>query len=261
MVVRRCSACRTLWGEHREIRTGKYWDDSYLPEPFVRALRARREAQAAAIAQLLRSEGAAGPVLDYGCGQGVMLARLLAEGVDAWGCDLDPDAPLSAVDPARFVPIERPWQVPDGDWRTIVMLDVLEHHPDPIGFLRSLPGDRLLLKVPTATGPAAATARAMCRIGRAERLEQLFLHGETAPHRWLATREGLRRIAAAGGWERRRRRGLVEVGSELPDRVRPPVTAALPRTALRLIGGATGLVGGAWSDTEVAYFERSGSPA
>ena len=43
---------------------------------------------------------------------------------------------------------------------------VLEHHPEPCEFLAKLTGKHLVLKVPTATGPAARAARLAARVGR-----------------------------------------------------------------------------------------------
>ncbi|MGI8685595.1 MAG: hypothetical protein ACR2MO_11000 [Acidimicrobiales bacterium] len=39
----------------------------------------------------------------------------------------------------RFLRLGEPWAVPTpGAWTTVGLLDVLEHHPDPEAFLRSL---------------------------------------------------------------------------------------------------------------------------
>ena len=261
LVVRPCRACGTLWGDHAVIAEGRPWDDSYLGDDFVRALRGRRERQAATIADLLEREGAPEPILDYGCGQGVLVAHLLAAGVDAWGCDLDPGAPAVAVEASHLQQLDEPWGLPAGRYETVVMLDVLEHHPDPVAFLRALPGRHLLLKVPSAKGPAAVAARSMARVGRAGTMDKLFLVGEHAPHRWLATARGLATIGARAGWERRWGGSIVEVGRELPDRIRPRPASAAVRAVLAGAGAVAGTVGRLWSDALLAYFERVPSPS
>jgi hypothetical protein len=258
LVVRQCASCRTLWGFHSTIPDGKPWDDSYLNPQFVKALRDRREKQVEVITGVLTDHHAVSPLLDYGSGQGVFLSRATKAGFDAWGCDIDPDIPLNMEISSKVFHVSEPWELPPGDWQTFVMLDVLEHHPDPGNFLRRLDGRHLFLKVPTATGPAALSARLLARLGRPTQLEQLFLAGENAPHHWLATRRGLRSIAKAGGWERKWRGSIVEVGVELPDRMRPRPAGVLKRSIVAALGAATGAIGSVWSDAELAYFERVG---
>jgi len=212
--------------------------------------------QAEAIVKLIRRFEATEPLLDYGAGQGVFLSAALAAGIDAFGCDLDVDAPLGTAPKDRFIQLDAPWQVPEGSWRTIVMLDVLEHHPDPVSFMSQLKTDLLVLKLPTATGPSARIARLAARAGRAGLLEQLFQVGDPSPHQWLPTRRGTVRLAELGGWRRIHRVSLVEVGRELPNRMRAAPRQRAARVVLTIAGTILGAIGPLWSDAELAFFRR-----
>ena len=256
MDVARCGQCGQLWGSHKLTPEGKPWDETYLPSAFVAALKGRRDRQASEVVKMLRDAGASSPVLDYGSGQGAFLAALDATGMDAWGCDLDVDVPMGSNTRNPIIKVQEPWQIPNGDWGTVVMLDVLEHHPDPGAFLDTLKCRHLLLKLPTATGPAAAVARLAARLGRSGPLEQLFLSGENAPHYWLATQRGLQSLAASKGWKIVSQRRLPEVGRELPDRIRPTVNGFVRRSLMTIVGVATAAVGPVWSDTTLVLLER-----
>lgn len=256
----RCEACGTLWGDHVARPDGRPWDESYIPEDFAVALRQRRVAQAGTIVDLLRASVVSEPVLDYGTGQGVFLAAMLSGGIEAVGCDLDLDAPHSVAPRDRLIKLSGPWQLPEGEFGTVVMLDVLEHHHDPVGFLTALRCDHLVLKVPTAFGPSARAARLAARAGKTGLLEQLFLVGENFPHRWLATRRGLATMALRSGWTMTHHRPIVEVGTELPVRMRGAGSMPVVRWALWVAGAGLGAVGNVWSDAEVAVFTRATSP-
>ena len=165
-----CSACGTLWGEHEKRPDGRPWDEAYVPEAFAQVLRMRREIQARTIAAELQRRAVPTPILDYGTGQGVLLAELRRRGVDAYGCDLDLHARGSVAPRDRLLQVHEPWglpreQAPSGAFRTLVMLDVLEHHHDPVAFLREQSFDHVLLKLPNATGPAARMAQLRARKG------------------------------------------------------------------------------------------------
>jgi Methyltransferase domain len=255
LAVLRCRRCGTVWGEHSLDREGRPWDESYVPGPFAEALRRRREQQANQLLRVIKDAGCQEPILDYGIGQGVFLRELVTNGLDAWGCDIDAEVPFSVAPPDRTIHLDKPWSIPCGGWRTIVMLDVLEHHPDPGSFLRSLPSQDVLLKVPTATGPFASAARLLARAGKPAALAQLFLDGENFPHQWLCTRGGLRSIANAAGWDVVMVRPMVEVGRELAVRSRLSTPAWL-RPALTLSGVAVGALGRWWSDAAVVHLRR-----
>ncbi len=259
--VAACRACGTLWGEHSKRPDGRPWDESYVPPEFAKVLRQRREIQAGTIAAQLQRSSVPTPILDYGTGQGVLLAELRRRGLDAYGCDLDLNARDSVAPRDRLLQVHEPWgmpreQAPSGAFRTLVMLDVLEHHHDPVAFLQAQRFEHVLLKLPNATGPAARLARFAAGRGRTGLLEQLFLVGENFPHRWLATRKGVRAIAKAAGYEVVREACVTEVGTELPTRMRGAGAGLLTRCALWGAGLGLGLVGPWWSDASVVLLRR-----
>jgi SAM-dependent methyltransferase len=94
-------------------------------------------------------------VLEVGCGDGALLARLRAAwaGVEAEGVDLDPSAVRAAR--ARGLSVRQGSHANvDRDYDVIVSTAVIEHVPDPIGFLRTLaerltPGGALVVGLPT----------------------------------------------------------------------------------------------------------------
>ncbi len=268
-----------MWGKHTRQGDGRAWDESYVPESFARALRYRREKQAGRVCDMLSRElgagswelgagswelgagswelGAGRRILDYGCGQGVFLMCALARGFDAFGCDLDLNAPLAVAPRERLTAVPTPWAMPEGHWDCLVLLDVLEHHPEPWNFLKTAPATHVLLKVPNCTGPAARAARFAARRGRPSLIEQLFLVGENFPHHWLATRKGIRAMALEAGYDVVRFGSIPEVGAELADRVRS-APAKWKRPLLSLAGAALGALGPVWSDATLVLLKRKG---
>lgn len=98
-------------------------------------------------------------VLEVGCGTGNFTTLIAAEGHAVTGCDLH--APyveiargrLAAYPNARVLCADATSADFDGGYDTVVLLDVLEHIEDDIGFLKRLratlrPGGRIILKVP-----------------------------------------------------------------------------------------------------------------
>ena len=87
----------------------------------------------------LRTAGAAAPVLDIGCGPGTTVRYLRERGLDCTGADL---AHYEATDPdlARAVRYGQDvFALPAAERdrvRTLLLLDVLEHLPEPSAFLR-----------------------------------------------------------------------------------------------------------------------------
>jgi hypothetical protein len=79
------------------------------------------------------------PLVDVGCGRGVVVQALRRRGLDAWGCELGRPAPIGP-DVAPFLHLGvASSELPEAlrrDARTVLLCDVLEHLADPVGFLR-----------------------------------------------------------------------------------------------------------------------------
>jgi hypothetical protein len=257
--VVKCFACGTLWTSDDHGKDLGFWDESLVPAEYARALRRRRARQVPQILRAIRAAKVESPILDYGSGQGVLLASLVAAEMDAWGCDFYGNAPLGITPVDRFLFLDRPWELPKGDWSTIVLLDVVEHHPDPVRFLRALDCKHLVIKVPLAKGPLTMLARLAAKLGHPSALDSVFQAGSPMPHRWLPTVQGLDAIAGRAGWARTWKRTVPEVGSELPDRIRLPrdTWSSGIQPLVALAGWIVGGLGWFWSDTLVAVYERS----
>lgn len=90
------------------------------------------------VAHTLRHLGAASPMLDLGCGPGTTVAYLRGQGFDCFGADLSPYEPtapeLAAAITYGHDATALPAPVRER-YRTLLLLDVLEHLPEPAGFL------------------------------------------------------------------------------------------------------------------------------
>jgi SAM-dependent methyltransferase len=131
-------------------------DDLYAVRDGVRVYRAQHQADVA-LAKLALPHGAA--VLDFGCGKGMSLRRLLDARPDLGGAVFDvSDAYREAWD--AFVPPEnQAAHAPPPSWTgrfdAVLSFFALEHAADPRGFVRAVrallrPGGALHLTVPNA---------------------------------------------------------------------------------------------------------------
>lgn len=253
----------SLLVEHARSTDGEDpWAVPSITDSFAQALRKRRVRQGQRMIHYFGQVLASGPVLDYGCGQQAFLAQLLDQGYDASGCDIGvPGVGLSeGIGPERFIRLDRPWAVPDpGSWTTVVLLDVLEHHPEPERFLCSLGSPPfLLVKVPLLTGPVAQLALAAVRLGRPALMETLLLVGDVSPHLRFFTEKGLDEVAGAAGYRRRRRLNMADVGVEMPDRIRGGLgpRSKPARLAAAAVGAGLAAISPVWSDTAAFLYER-----
>jgi hypothetical protein len=263
LALDRCPGCGSLWAARVRASPGLApWSEQDVTEKFYAALKMRRERQARTIVERMRPLLAEGPVLDYACGQGAFLRVALSAGVDAWGCDIVTPEDLAPDLAARVIHLDTPWSLPDSPsvgWQTIALLDVLEHHPEPLAFARSLPAAHLVVKVPIASGPIGLGARAFSRIGRSGLIETLFLVGDAAPHTVFFTIKGLRRLLERAGWRATRVLRLADVGRELPDRIRnapPAAQRSAGRAVLAAAGALLAAAAPAWPDTAVVACDR-----
>lgn len=101
----------------------------------------------AIVADAVRSVGP-GPVLEVGCGKGLIVADLRARGIDITGVDLAPVDPLEAARDHVRTGVDLFDLDASGlaDIRTVLLLDVIEHIEDAAGFVARirafLPGVR-----------------------------------------------------------------------------------------------------------------------
>lgn len=76
-------------------------------------------------------------VVDVGCGAGEMLEGARADGIDALGVEINNKAAATAV--ARGLDVRHPNDLPaiwPSAFDALLMLQVIEHVPDPLGFVR-----------------------------------------------------------------------------------------------------------------------------
>jgi len=248
----RCATCSTLWVDHTGPKVADTtWQEPDLTPVFLKALGERRTTQAQQLLNWLPDLPP--PILDYGCGQAIFFDKARQAGLDVWATDLALPAGSYARDTDRFITIKEPWTIPAGDWGTIVLLDVLEHHADPRAFLASLSAQRLVIKIPLLRGPSGAVARALARLGKPNQLENLLLVGEANPHRAFFTSKGLISVAAPRRLVSRRQ--IADVGTELPERMtgRELGWKGLPLSAA---GGGLAAISRIWSDTAVFVFDH-----
>lgn len=77
----------------------------------------------------------AGPVLDFGCGQGILIGELLNAGIEAQGIELDSPVIRAAIPgelSSRITLYDGtfPTSFADGTFRSVICSEVLEHIPD-----------------------------------------------------------------------------------------------------------------------------------
>ena len=109
------------------------------------------------IHRLVSQHGHAGsPVLEIGCARGVVAQYLRNEGIDCWGVDLEPSSPMNAsIAPyiqsgVDVFDLESGWL---SRFKTVLLLDVLEHIEQPSEFLKlvmeRMPNaDRVIITMP-----------------------------------------------------------------------------------------------------------------
>jgi SAM-dependent methyltransferase len=84
--------------------------------------------------------GADAVVLDVGCGRGFVVKYLRDKGIDCTGVELAKARPLDSVRDHVRVGIDA-WDLPLTErmrYNTVLLLDVIEHVPDPAAFLKRL---------------------------------------------------------------------------------------------------------------------------
>ncbi len=255
--VFRCRSCGTYAARFKQKRpeAPDSWRDPSITDNFLKALKYRRELQSELILTSLSDVFSRSPALDYACGQGDFLAQALARGIDCDGCE------LGIAEKDHLFKLTSAWTFPKNARRyeTLLLLDVLEHHPDPGAFLRDLKSrgiKNLIIKVPLNTGPIALVSRALACIGRTSLLERLLLVDEPSPHLFFFSTEGLKNLVAREGFKFKGVLPLAEVGCELPQRLRREPTGVV-RLFLSFAGWKLAALSTIWPDTAVLLFEAS----
>src|SRR5215471_7536832 len=99
-------------------------------------------------------DGCAEPILDFGCGSGVLVKALRARGLDAHGLDVQAMGPFVEPEVKQWITLydgSYPSAIPTGSFATVICHQVLEHIPeyaDTLTELARLTRDRLILSVP-----------------------------------------------------------------------------------------------------------------
>ena len=130
-------------------------------------------------------------ILDVGCGNGGLLLALSRLWPDARLCGVEPAPGAAAAARAAGLPVSA--TLPPGRRAALVVsVNVIEHTPDPLAFLRRLrtacaPGGRIVLICPDGTGP-------WLELLMADHRHSLSRTGLQA----LARRAGLAIVAAGG---------------------------------------------------------------
>lgn len=262
LALQRCPRCGTYRAKHLvQVNPAEPWQSAGVTPTFLQALSERRAIQSRQVIDRFRHALDDGRILDYGCGQGVFVNDLVSHGFDVIGCDLSREV-TGQIDRRRFIGLDEPWILPaEFDFRTVILFDVLEHSPNPVGLVgqfRDHGARRLLVKVPLASGPLFTAAKALAHAGYRGVIERLFLVGDVSPHVLYFTPNGLSLLMESAGFRLTSRLSLAEVGRELPARVREiPRSWKLLSSLLSGLGQAAEYLSPRWPDTTVFLFDRT----
>jgi len=251
LVVTKCQSCKSLNSSFLIEVEGKSWEEPYVSENFLKSLQLRREIQSIQIIKAIKQFEFDQPILDYGCGQGVLINALLKSGFKAFGADLNPQ-----VAGENIVKLDKPWELPSRPWNSTVLLDVLEHHRNPVNFIEKIGAGQVMLKVPSSTGPSVMFARVLFKFKNPRLLERLFLSDDPHPHFWLFSKRGLRKLGFDSGYKYQRVIRMTEFGREIGARVRVRSNAPVG-PFLWTLGLINQIVGKYWSDTNVVVLSRT----
>jgi SAM-dependent methyltransferase len=193
-LLRRCPRCALVWLDplpSAEVTAALYGDpyngatEGYFAKVETKMRRARGRAR-----RLARAAGSAGRFLDIGCSGGFMVEAMRREGFEAHGLDLDRFAIGWA---ARRWPACRFYNEPVEGFAArglvfdaIYCSEVIEHVPDPHGFVAAIAG---LLR------PGGLAYITTPDISHWRRPKDLFAeHGLNLYERRLAFKPGIKRI-------------------------------------------------------------------
>lgn len=251
LIITKCESCKSLNSTFLIRAEGKSWEEAYVSERFLKSLRLRREIQSIQLVKVIEESEFNQPILDYGCGQGVLTTALLKSGFAVFGADLNPQ-----VAGENIVKLVEPWGLPSRQWNSTVLLDVLEHHRNPVEFIEKIGAEQVLLKVPSVKGPSGLLARVLFRLNNPRLLERLFLSDDPHPHYWLFSKRGLRLLGLYSGYKNQRVIHMTEFGREIGARVRMRSKSPVG-PLLWTLGLINQIAGKYWSDTIVLVLSRN----
>jgi Methyltransferase domain len=118
---------------------------------------------------LALAERLPGPLLDFGCGSGVLVAQLIAAGKEAKGIELDIEVISRSIDPAVRSSIvlydgRFPAPFPDASFRSVFCSEVLEHIPnyqEAIAEIARLATEAVTFTVPDASAIPIGSAHGL----------------------------------------------------------------------------------------------------
>jgi SAM-dependent methyltransferase len=98
----------------------------------------------------------AGPILEIGCGKGIVVEHLRNNGIDCDGVELADAQVLKSIE-GHITTVTDAIMLPENQrhkYQTILLLDVIEHLENPIDFLKALPEKFVNLSKIVITVPA-----------------------------------------------------------------------------------------------------------
>lgn len=241
---------------------GVWKGSAIISESFLDCLRKRRQKQARVLLRRFGSILRSGRVIDYGCGQGELVAFLRQHEIDCVGADIDTTYASQLVDKEYLVQLHASEVLPPLEgFSTLIMCDVIEHIKHPYTFLRQIAEQgikNILIKTPLVNGPIALVAKALFQIGSPGTLEKLFQVGDPYPHVWFFSEKGICRMLQRAAYQPVDKLLVAEVGSDLPNRIRSNRHGSVFSTAvLKAFGFGLETLAPVWSDTGFFLFRES----
>lgn len=162
-----------------EYTTPAFFEKHPWVDPRHQYGHAERTAMAAALVRRFAATHSVTSLVDLGCGDGSLLGQLRDLTIPMWGYDAGTENRAQAaaagldVRPANLLTDALEYA------DLVVATEVVEHLVDPHGFIRSLPGDKLILSSPSA--------------------EDVDWHYEH--HAWAWNRGGYAALVESCGWD------------------------------------------------------------
>lgn len=259
--IYKCLNCKTNYAKHKSSINKNPWSHQSLTKEFLEALKKRREQQSNEIIDGSPVDFHRSKVLDYSCGQCVMLSQLVVKDVNAIGCDYDLSQVTESGLKSRVFKIDS-WEVPDKDnYKDIILLlDVIEHNKEVNNFLSKLQNvgyKNIVCKVPLREGLLYKVALLLSKFNINGPLYSLYQVGDSFPHVIYFSKVGLVKLFRKNGYDLVKSNNLVEVGSELPERMRFLADNKLFYFFAKAVGAVIAQFAILMPETAVFYFRKS----